>query len=47
MVLRVGYAANEPPPAQRLRPDIRDAWPQLPEQPSQRAVPVPDSEPGT
>ena len=47
MVLRVGYAADEPPPAQRLRPDIRDAWPQLPEQPSQRTVLVPDSEPGT
>jgi hypothetical protein len=45
MVLRVGYAADEPPPAHRSGPDIHDAWPQLPEQP-QRAAPIPGSESG-
>jgi hypothetical protein len=41
MVVRVGYAADEPPPAQRQLPDIGDAWPQLPGQPSQHALPGP------
>ena len=43
MVVRVGYAADEPPPTQRLQPDSLDAWPQLPRQPSQRTLPRPDS----
>ncbi len=43
MVVRVGYAADEPPPTQCPQPDSLDAWPQLPRQPSQRTLPRPDS----
>ena len=36
MVVRVGYAADEPPPAQRPQPAILESQPRLPGQPSQQ-----------
>jgi hypothetical protein len=49
IVLRVGYAPDQPPPVRREQPGIRDAWPRLPitGQLSQRALRDQGSEPGT
>ena len=49
IVLRVGYAPDQPPPVRREQPGNRDAWPQLPVsgQLSQRALRDRGSAPGT
>ena len=48
MVMRVGYAPNQPPsPPLEKEPHIRDARSEPSRQPPQRALPNPDSEAGT